>query len=186
MALINVIQASAFLLPLLYDAFHPSNGGMGSPIGYFPIEPWLALVYVSPMALLLLLAGFLWSQADYIAAKLVGERDESMMPIAVDQNAQSLAFSVLGAYVLTLTLPRLAQLLVKAWNISSQDATLHQDWTGFAPNLVYTFIEIALALWLVFGARGLVNLLANIRHLGRDTQLHPETDDDTIPVRPEN
>ena len=185
-ALINAIQAGAFLLPLFYEAFHPTRGGMESPIGYFPLEPWLALIYLSPLALLLIFAGFLWTRADGVAVKMIGERDETG-PIAVDQNSHSLAFSVLGAYVLTVALPRLAQLLVHAWNVSSQDATFHRDWTGFAPNLVYTIVEIALGLWLLFGARGLVTLLFALRNIGRDAEPQREENGDAeFPLRPEN
>ena len=190
-ALISVIQASAFLLPRVYDAFHPSASGMESPIGDFPLSPWLTLVYVSPVALLLLFAGFLWTQAEFVAAKMMGERNEKLSLANVDldaptRNAQSVAFSILGAYVLTIALPRLAQLLVHAWNVSSQDATLRQDWTGFAPNLVFAAVEIALALWLLFGARGLVTLLADVRHLGRDVESLPaENNDKSVSFRPE-
>ena len=97
-ALISVIQASAFLLPLFYDAFHP-GGGMESPIGFFPLSPWLALVYLSPLALLLIFAGFLWTQTEFVAAKIVGERAEDLSfananPDASTRNVQSLAFSI--------------------------------------------------------------------------------------------
>lgn len=185
-ALISVIQASAFLLPLLHEAFNPTNSGMESPIGYFPIEPWLALIYLVPLALLLALAGFLWVRADFIAAKMIGERDEEIAPVSANKEAQQLAFSVLGAYVLTLALPRLTQLLVHAWNISSQDAIFQRDWTGFAPNLVYTFAEIAMGLYLLFGAHGLATLLADVRNIGRDKPLRQEIDGEEISVRPEN
>lgn len=185
-AIINMIQAGAFLLPLFYEAFHPTNGGMESPIGYFPIEPWLALIYLAPLALLLILAGFLWIRAEFVAAKIVGRRNENIAPVSSNQDAQQLTFSVLGAYVLTVALPRLAQLSVRAWNVGSQDAIFRRDWTGFAPNLVYTFIEIAMGLYLLFGARGLVTLLANIRYLGRDEELlRQETNDDGVSLRPE-
>lgn len=182
-ASINMIQAGAFLLPLFHEAFNPTNSGMESPIGYFSIEPWLALIYLSPLALLLILAGFLWVRADFIAAKIVGGRDEKMAPVSANQDAQQLAFSVLGAYVLTVALPRLSQLLVRAWNVSSQDAIFQRDWTGFAPNLVYTFVEIAMGLYLLFGARGLTALLADVRNLGRDKPLHQEIDDGEISIR---
>lgn len=127
-ALISVIQASAFLLPLFYEAFNPEKFavGSGSPIGYFPLSLLMALVFVSPVALLFIFAGFLWMQADFVATKMVGAHDESIASISVDQNAQRLAFPILGAYVLTLALPRLAQLLVHAWNVGSQNATLRQ------------------------------------------------------------
>ena len=188
-ALINVIQASAFLLPLLYEAFNPEKfaAGMGSPIGYFPLPTLLALVYLSPVVLLLLLAGFLWMQADYVAAKLVGDSDENVVTTGVNESAQALAFSILGAYVLTLALPRLSQLLVNAWNVGSQNATLHRDWTGFAPNLVFAATEIVLGLYLLLGARGLVTLLSDIRNVGRDRRSQSEENpSDDVSIWPEN
>ncbi len=185
-ALISVIQASAFLLPSFYEAFNPDQfPRMESPIGFVPLSLWVALIYLSPIALLLIFAGFLWMEADFVAAKMVGERNEKVVPISTNQEIQQLAFSVLGAYVLTLALPRLTQLLVRAWNIKSQDAIFQRDWTGFAPNLVYTFVEIALGLYLLFGARGLAALLADVRNLGRNMPLRQEIDDTEISVRPE-
>ncbi len=186
-ALINVIQSSSRLLVLLFEAFNPDKFGPPNPlIGPVPLSAMLALLYVSPLALLLIFAGFLWAQADFVATKIVGERDANMTPIQINHDAQTLAFTILGVYVLTIALPRLSQLLVHAWNVGSQDATLRQDWTGFAPNLIYASVELALGLWLIFGARGLVSLLKNVRDVGKDADPRGETPGEPVSLRPEN
>ncbi len=141
----------------------------------------LLLLQFSPLALLFVFALFLWAQADFISAKMVGEQDKSMVPVAVNADTQRLAFSVLGCYLLTQALPQIAQGIATFLTANDPDF----DWTkSGAPDVTFTIVQLSLGLWLLFGARGIVGLLANIRHIGREPQSQ-ETDAEEIPLRPE-
>lgn len=78
-------------------------------------------------------------------------------------------------------------MLVEWWNVGSQDYLTHKDWTGLAaPDFTFVLAQIALGLWLLFGARGLISLLASARNLGRDPEPSQEAASDSVELRPEN
>lgn len=61
-AFLNVIQSRSPLSVLLYQALNPDKFSSIIPIlGYFPLPIWLALLYLSPLVLLLIVAFFLWT-----------------------------------------------------------------------------------------------------------------------------
>ena len=178
-------SSSALLIPLSY-ALSP-NAGTAFPVTEF-------LLQLAPIATLILVSMILWMQADHIGARMVDESDESLVNVPKDQSLQALAFSVMGLHVLTGVLPRLAQQIIVSLTTNSASAN-----TAYPPpadifvatmqigGWVSLAVELALGLWLLFGARGLVFLLANIRHIGRNREsLSEESQSADVPLRPEN
>ena len=182
---VGVIHSSSALLISLSYALSPSAGTA------FPVTGFL--LQLAPVAALILVSMILWMQADHIGARMVDESDESLVNLPKDQSLQALAFSVMGLYVLAGVLPRLAQQIIVSLTANSASAN-----TAYPPpadifvatmqigGWVSMAVELALGLWLLLGARGLVFLLANVRHLGRERELLSEEDQPgDVPIRPE-
>ena len=151
----------------------------------------MALLQLAPVAGLILVALLLWTQADFIGARMVGENDESLVSAPTEERWQALAFSVVGLFVLTRALPQLATQIAILLAANSSTSNPYTDVftrqsSFYAGIWISLAIEIALGLWLLFGARGLVFLLANIRNFGRDREVRQEIESDEVPKRPEN
>lgn len=183
---VGVIHSSSALLISLSYALSPSMGTA------FPVTGFL--LQLAPVAALILVSMILWMQADYIGARMVDESDESLVNVPKEQSLQALAFSVMGLYVLTGVLPRLAQQIIVS--LTADSASANTAYPPPADIFVATMqiggwasmaVELALGVWLLLGARGLVAFFANIRNLGRGREsLRQETDDNSVSLRPEN
>ena len=181
---IGLIQSGSALLTLFASTFglFPGAGAPSLP---------LVLLQLVPIAGLILLALILWTQADAISAYMVRESADDAAPALSVERLQALAFSVMGLYVLTGVLPRLAQAVANLLMVDSSAPNPNADVftgvsSGYAIGWVSMAVEIALGVWLLFGARGLVYLLANIRHIGRDREARQEIESPQVPTRPEN
>lgn len=174
---IRAVETGSYALNYLSSAMRNSIFPNGATMSPPPFSISIFILQFSPLALLLMFALFLWTQADFISAKMVGEQDKSMVPVSVSTDVQKVAFSVLGAYVLVSALPKLLQLLLDVWFMDSQTPKTSQYWSALAASdLSFAFVQVVLGLYLLFGARGLITLLANLRNIRRDTPLRQEID----------
>jgi hypothetical protein len=108
-------------------------------------------------------AAFLWLGADNLAKRMVKQDDTDVAPLVVGREAQTVAFSVLGLFTILQALPRLAQMLINLYLINQQDALTHRDFKGLtATDFAGVFLQLALGLWLLLGASGLVRWLHTI------------------------
>jgi hypothetical protein len=117
-----------------------------------------SMIFAAPMLLLLLCGGLLWFIAPFLAS-IISKSD-----ISVDGSAASLldiqvvAFSVVGLYMLADSLPALVRSVI--WHFTGgylyKSSPLVGEIMGF-------LVRITIGLWLLFGARGLVNLIRSLR-----------------------
>ena len=188
-AALYLLQASSSLLNLLSVVIGPIvNPSLPSPSPSLTTPSLLSIILaLSPLALLLIFALFLWTQADFLSAKMVGEDDENRVTLPTDQNAQALAFSVVGAYLMTQALPQAARMMTKFLVVSNAAPLVHRDWTGLeAPDFTFVAAQLALGFWLIFGARGFIALLHHLRRVGRDAPQSQEQGSAGVSTRPEN
>lgn len=130
---------------------------------------WMLMVNALP-GLLHILTGFiLWFGADALAGRMIKDTGTAVSPVVVGKEAQVVAFSCLGLWSLLQVIPRIGQLVTNFFMISQQDAMLWHDYKGMtAPDIVAIVIQLALGLWLLFGAAGLTRLIGSLRNIGMD------------------
>jgi hypothetical protein len=140
-------------------------GGLGSMARF-----WLFILNALPAALHIIAGLYLWLNADSLAGYLVsGDTDEQQM--AIGQEAQVIAFSVLGLFTLLQVIPRIGQIITNLVVIGQQDPLMQRDFRGTtAPDIVSIIIQLALGLWLLFGSPGLVQWLRPMRTRDMDQE----------------
>jgi hypothetical protein len=95
----------------------------------------------------------------------------------VGEEAQIVAFSTLGLLTLLHVIPRIGQIATNLFILSKQAAFIHRDFQGLtAPDIVSVVLQLALGLWLVFGASGLVKILQSFRTAGMDKENRAATE----------
>ena len=116
---------------------------------------------------------------------MIGEDDENMRPVSFDERFQRLAFSVVGAYSLTYSLPQFLSTLIAVMRTANLPPMMNRDWFQVTLNCAGAALTVALGLWLLCGSSALIGWLRNMRHIGRDPQLSQENQTGEVPVRPE-
>jgi hypothetical protein len=103
-----------------------------------------------------------------IANKLMPRGNEQAPLIQVGAfDIQVIAFTVLGVYVLSWSIPGLIQNVVVLWNMTHADNFYNSDrYSGQVIRTVTTVIEMAIGIYLTFQASGLSRFLMMIRGLG--------------------
>jgi len=162
--LINAINLASTLYSLILEIIQ--NGGFSSYIGG-PSFTQTAVIFQAFPVIFSIIAGlYLWFRADDMAALMVKESatDTESEPLVIGAEAQSLVFAGLGVYTLLHAIPQAAQSITTYIYLTASDAYTHSN-TGqwSVPESVKTFVELGLGLWLLFGASGLVRLLAMMR-----------------------
>lgn len=192
-AIILALQSYVYIAASFFQALRELSSGMVVEFQVKP-EPLLdATLQILPIALLLLLALLLWKRAEWVGAKMLGETDAKWndavsMPMEIHPQMQSLAFSCVGLWIVVQTLSRAAPLLTVAVLTFDQSPDPLRDWlqAGVFDALAWP-VQMALGLWLFFGARSFVGTISYIKRAGRDPEsLRQESDDDSVSVRPEN
>lgn len=110
---------------------------------------------------MLLLSYILWWQSSRIGSRMVAADPTPVTASSLDQaSVFSIAMSVVGAFIAIKTLPELVGTLVFLRGVRSSqylpDAHMQvRLWTGVA--------KLMLAIWLLFGSRGIVNVIRRVR-----------------------
>ena len=184
-ALISALQSSIYVTSTFYDAIRET----GLDYMEIRVNPWeILLTQGAPCFLLIALACFLWFRAEWLSKRMISSRDPAIRPdILVNPQVQALAFACVGLYVLVAALGRAAQMMVIFVASEHQDPIMRSEANGILiADFVIIFFQMALGLWLFSGAGVLVRGFDYLRRAGRDAELlREETDEDTIPVRPE-
>jgi hypothetical protein len=139
---------------------------------------------------LLLIAGIiLWKKAGSIASLITGHdlQDESDEPevVRIDvgiRDVHAVAFSILGLWTLLSVLPDAASLIA---TVVFSESDLAEDFSTslirFAMREILTIVpRLILGIWLLMGARGLVNWLHRIRNIGLEDHESTDTSRSTI------
>ncbi len=126
----------------------------------FANEPVLEnlLTKIIPPLLLILCAALLWFLAPFLASsvfKSVAVENESVASLV---DIQTVAFTVVGLFLLASALPELVNALIISftlWVVGSKQALIH--------TIILLFLKVGLGLWLLFRSRGLVNFLRSVQ-----------------------
>jgi len=144
-------------------------------------DPWSRQQYVLleliasavPFVLLLGLAIFVWRRAGLISAWIFAhdiqdhQLEPESNPHAVQlEDIQVVAFSTVGLWLLLDVMPQAAAYsvqLIYAYQLSDFDLGYN---LALLAKTIEVLLRVAAGFWLLFGARGLVNLLRKLRTAG--------------------
>lgn len=103
-----------------------------------------------------------------IAAKLIPKGDEQAPLVQVSAaELQVIAFTVLGVYILSWSLPDLVYNVASLWNtVRMGDVYAPHIFSEHVINTCVTTLEVGIGLYLTFQAEGLTRLIRMIRGLG--------------------
>lgn len=114
----------------------------------------------------------IWQFAPKIAGIILPSPQSAEEPSWISQGwAESVAFTVLGLYILSTAIPSIFSWLIL--RISIKNASF-LDYGSSAENIasiVSTLVKLVIGLWLILGAKGLRGLIALPRILGQQKKL---------------
>lgn len=118
------------------------------------------IIFAAPMLLLFLFGGLLWFIAPLLAfiisRSTVLEDDSAASLLSI----QTVAFSVVGLYMLADSLPALVRSTI--WHFTSDSHSMGAS-SPLIGDIIGSLVQIGLGLWLLLGSRGLVNLIRSMR-----------------------
>ena len=130
-----------------------------------------------PFVLLAMYGLILWLDADRLASRMAADDDgRTLATRASGAEIHAIAFSVVGLLVLTRAVPRLCMILISLVARGAETSWAASMTTHMWTQIGQFAVELALGLWLLFGAQGLVRLVRKIREPSW-AKLHDETDD---------
>ncbi|MCC7204591.1 MAG: hypothetical protein IT441_05895 [Phycisphaeraceae bacterium] len=121
-----------------------------------------------PLILFAALGALLWFRAARLADRMVRGTDSEATPLPADRHTvQAIAFSAIGLFVLLQVIPTFATQMMTAAVAQDLSRTRYEllDWR-WKTAVAATLVQIALGLWLLLGARGIVTTLGKLRHAG--------------------
>jgi len=157
-------------LPLLFASalYSMLNNSTDTPME--KVSFLASILAALPLTLNILAGLFLWMGADNLARRMVKNDDTTVQPI-IGQEAQTIVFSALGLFTLLQAIPRAGQMITNFYTFSRQDALMQREFTGSStPDIAGLLIQLALGVWLLFGASGLSKLLRSFHTVGLDKQ----------------
>lgn len=155
---INVFIRMTFYLPGIMFGILRSDYEM-------PDRSMEIISSIIPIILLLILSVLLWVFSDKIARSIVKNDDEEGL-ISVDYNkVQQVAFSILGVYLISISLPTFASVLFRIYKESSIEMGMRNNISMYYPMLVSEITRLILGILLIFGAKGLSNIINKVRKL---------------------
>lgn len=118
------------------------------------------------IAIVVLTVAALWAFPLAIARKLLPRAaQEQPVSLAPVEQMQRVGFCLLGLWLLTLAIPGLAYEVVLIRIYTRPGSTLELQPQHYAA-LAQSLVELVLAVWLLFGARGLLGILRQARTAG--------------------
>lgn len=170
-ALIRAIESAAVLGWILLG---PSSSGITEWQTYVQV-----FFFALPPVVLVAMSVFLWKNAGVVAAWISGHdlQDDPDEPDikptrANSHELQAVAFATLGLWAIINALPRLIDLGFRAMIPPSSSLAVEFGLLS-ASRLVAISLQLAIGVWLLFGSRGLVQLLYKLRNVGLDETERP-------------
>ncbi len=118
------------------------------------------MVYIAPMLLFVLCGGLLWFLSPLLASSISKSTDHEDNSAASLFDIQSVAFSIVGLYMIADSLPHIVRSTI--WHFTSDSLSMGKSSPLFG-DVAGSLVEIAIGLWLLFGSRGLVNFITAMR-----------------------
>ncbi|MDQ2731666.1 MAG: hypothetical protein M3Y56_08410 [Armatimonadota bacterium] len=120
----------------------------------------LYLLNVIPVGIYFVAAILLWKGAGRLSGHIVTCDGTPLGPIRVSRDIQAVAFTFLGLNLIVFSMPQAVEILEHIFMEGRLSASLHPAFqASIAPEVTQIVIQLALGLWLLFGASGLVKLL---------------------------
>lgn len=116
-------------------------------------------VIIFPKLLFILCGIVLWNITPRLADSVIKSTSNGYEPNASLTDIQSVAFTIVGLFLLASSLPEIVGILVTCntmWIIGSK-VVLIKD-------IVVLSVKIILGLWFLLGSRSLVNFIFSVRH----------------------
>lgn len=127
---------------------------------------WQLIIYsqlFAPILIFIIFSLALWKVAPRLINKMFTSDQIAKHPVATLADAKSLVFAGVGLYLLVDTIPDLVQTLFSIYaSLSSQlDSSTR---TQVSILRLTTILKLVVGCWLLFGAKGLSNILSKIRN----------------------
>jgi hypothetical protein len=114
------------------------------------------LIIIIPPLLLLLCGVLLWYMASSLASSLYNSVAIENEPHASLRDIQSVAFSVVGLFLLASSLPRIVSSIVIFYTMWTTEVVGKH---ALIESIIVSLLKISLGLWLLLGSRGLVKFI---------------------------
>lgn len=118
------------------------------------------IIFAAPMVLLFLCGGLLWFVAPLLASLIskstVSEDNSDASLLSI----QIIAFSVVGLYIISNSLPVFVRIIIWHFTITSYST---REVSPLLGDILSSLVQVVLGLWLLFGSRGLVNFVNSMR-----------------------
>lgn len=117
-----------------------------------------------PFILLLICSAGLWLFASQLSKRMFTKSTQITLPASITiADVQSVVFLAIGLYILTDTILPFAQTITSIY-VSLKGEIDHSSQSDVAVLRISTALKIAAGLSLVFGAKGLTNILRKVRN----------------------
>lgn len=129
-------------------------------------DPGLEVVaYTMPIIILFVLSLLIWIFSDKISNMMVKE-DKEEYTINIDYNkVQQVAFSTLGVYLIGISLPTLITTVFRIYQVPSTGMGLTRNISMYYTMLISDITRVIFGIILVFGGKGLSNIINKVRKL---------------------
>ena len=119
---------------------------------------------VTPMIWMNIISILLWLYAGKIADRLIGEISTEGIIQNMDYNKiQYIAFCVAGILVICNSVPDLFSSIYQIISIPDPQINIPERiYNGYQATLIGAVIKTLLGLWLVFGAKGFINMIKKL------------------------
>ena len=114
------------------------------------------LIKTIPTLLLLLCGVLLWYMAPFLASSVYKSAAFENDPKASLTDVQTVAFTVVGLFLLASALPEIVSFIVIWYTMWTTDVVGRQ---ALIQNIIVLLLKIGLGLWLLLGSRGLVRFI---------------------------
>lgn len=155
-------------LMMMWPLFQ-SSGSMGLPWYSYAV---VFLSLATPV-MLAAVATFFWRQSGIIAAWITGHnlQDEPDEPDPIPKRVEAkdlqvVAFATIGLWAIISSFSKLISAI--AWIAFRYPSTTDEFVLRNIAQVIGPLILLCLGFWLVFGARGIVQLLYKLRNVGLD------------------
>jgi len=172
-AVITSLNTLSYALPSVFTFF--GLLGRGEMFSANTLTAGLAtLGYAATPVLVGVAASVLWRKAGAIAARMLpaAHDEEDAAPLSGEQAAtvQAVVFAAFGAFILVTSVPRLVghifATVLSAWETDTSVSEALASGFSLVDTALFV-VKFLLALLLLFGARGLVRIIAWLRVVGR-------------------
>lgn len=142
-----VIQAIDKFYSFLYYVFNEPNLDYGSKLNI--------LIASVPSLLMALISVLLWFGSPLLARTIFKRSTSETEPPSSLADIQRIAFSVVGLFLLSTSLPDLVEIII----VIISNSIVQSGLNSIVHSIVALLVKVSLGFWLLFGAGGIVNFV---------------------------